>query len=225
EKAVKDLEKKLKEEESRKKEAKKRIMKVVKREWYESFRWFFTSTGMLVIGGRDAHQNELLNSRHFSDKDLFFHADIFGAPVTILKDGADSAREVKEEVAQFAASYSSAWEEMLRSIDVYAMRREQVSKSSEKGSLGTGSFLLKGERDWYRNVELSLVMFVKEERLNTAPMTTFHKMQEKGKHVVLSQGNLKKSDAGKKIAAYLGVDDLDNVIRQLPTGSFTLKMQ
>ncbi|MDE1833399.1 MAG: DUF814 domain-containing protein [Candidatus Micrarchaeota archaeon] len=225
EKAIRDLEKKLKEEEQKSVEKERRVLKVVKREWYESFRWFFTSNNMLVIGGRDAHQNELLNSKHFGDRDLFFHANIFGAPVTILKDGVDTAKEVKEEVAQFAASYSSAWEEGLRSIDVYAMRRNQVSKSSEKGSLGTGSFLLKGERDWYRNIELSLVMFVKDGRLNTAPMRTFQKLEGMGKHVVVSQGEMKKSDAGKKIAAYLSLDDLDNVIRQLPTGSFSLKNQ
>ncbi|HVC58582.1 MAG TPA: NFACT family protein [Candidatus Acidoferrales bacterium] len=225
EKAIKDLEKKLKVEESKEKEQKKRIMKVVKREWYEAFRWFFTSNNMMVIGGRDAHQNELLNSKHFGEKDLFLHANIFGAPVTILKDGVDIPAEIKEEAAQFAASYSSAWEEGLRSIDVYAMRRNQVSKSSEKGSLGTGSFLLKGERDWYRNIELSLVMFIKDDRLNTVPSKTFAKFDGMGKHVILSQGDLKKSDAGKKIAAYFQLDDLDNIIRQLPTGSFSLKME
>jgi hypothetical protein len=60
----------------------------VKREkkWYEKFRWFTTSGGNLCIAGRDAKQNDLLVSRHMDEADLFLHADIQGAPATILKN-------------------------------------------------------------------------------------------------------------------------------------------
>jgi predicted ribosome quality control (RQC) complex YloA/Tae2 family protein len=225
EKAIKDLEEKLEEaRKNAKKEPERRLIKSVKREWYERFHWFFTSNGMLAIGGRDAHQNELLNSRYFEDKDLFFHADIFGAPVFILKDGSAADRATREEVAEFAACYSSAWKEGLRTIDVYAMKRNQVSKSSSKGSLGTGSFLLSGERDWYRSMQLSLVMLVKEGKLHTIPKATFEKEKTEGMQLVkVTQGNYRKSDAAKKIAAKLGYSDIDAIMRQLPTGSFRIE--
>ncbi|MGD0510415.1 MAG: NFACT RNA binding domain-containing protein, partial [Candidatus Micrarchaeaceae archaeon] len=101
EKAVKELEEKLEKIRKDKKAAPaRRIIKTVKKEWYEKFHWFFTSNGMLAIGGRDAHQNELINSRHFEDNDLFFHADIFGAPVFVLKDGSVADRDIREEVAE-----------------------------------------------------------------------------------------------------------------------------
>ena len=57
-------------------------------EWFERYRWFYTSSGRLVIAGRDASQNELIVSRHGEKGDLFFHADVHGAPATILKGGA-----------------------------------------------------------------------------------------------------------------------------------------
>jgi predicted ribosome quality control (RQC) complex YloA/Tae2 family protein len=224
EKAVKDLEDKLSDaRENAVKKPEKRMIKTVKKEWYENFHWFYTSNNMLAIGGRDAHQNEIMNSKHFEEKDLFFHADIFGAPVFILKDGESADKEIRAEVAEFAASYSKAWQLGQNTVDVYAMRRDQVSKSSSKGSLGTGSFLLSGERDWYRNVKLSLVMFVKEERLYTVPEITFRKLEGAIVHAKISKGNFKKSDAAKKISTKLNYHDLDTIMRQLPVGSFRIE--
>ncbi len=224
EKAVKELKTRLaKAEKDNVVKEKLGPLKIMPKEWYEKFNWFFTSNNLLVIAGRDAHQNEILNSKHFDDNDLFFHANIFGAPVTILKDGIGADIETRQEVAQFAASHSSAWKEGLHAVDVYAMKREQVSKSTSKGSLGTGSFLLSGERDWYRSVRLSLVMFVKDGKLNTVPFVTFTKLGIKTIHVVLEIGKDKKSDAGKKIARILGFNDLDTIMQNLPTGFFRIE--
>ena len=221
--AVKELEERLSKAEANGEKEQHRVIKAERKEWYEKFRWFHTSNDMLAIGGSDAHQNELLNSKHFGDSDLFFHADIFGAPVVILKDGISAPVEVRVEVAQFAGSYSSAWKEGLHNIDVYAMKRSQVSKSSSKGSLGTGSFLLSGEREWYRSTQLALVMLLKEDKLLTIPLMTFNKLDKAQKYVKIAQGNFKKSDAAKKIAAKLGYKDINTIIRQLPAGSFRIE--
>ena len=35
-----------------------------KKEWYEKFRWFFSSEGFLCIGGRDATTNEIIIKKH-----------------------------------------------------------------------------------------------------------------------------------------------------------------
>jgi predicted ribosome quality control (RQC) complex YloA/Tae2 family protein len=199
-----------------------RIVKAVKAEWYEKFHWFFTSTGMLAIGGRDAQQNEQVNSKYFGDNDLFFHADIFGASVVALQGGAKADAATREEVAQFAACYSNAWKQMLPSVDVYEMRREQVSKSSESGYLGKGSFLMKGERVWHRNEKIVLYAFVKDGRLNVAPAATMERLKPSSKIAVIKEGDDKKSDAAKRVAHILGIDNLDAVIRQLPSGTFSV---
>ncbi len=211
-------------EEAKAKEEKenKAVMKQ-KKEWYEKFHWSFTRDGMLVIGGKDAHQNELINAKHFEDDDLFFHADIFGASVVVLKDGTKTGKEIREEVAQFAACYSSAWKDNLHTVDVYAMRRDQVSKSKSKGTLGTGSFLLSGEREWYRNMSLELVMYAKDGKLVSESMLAYTRRGEKDRispYIRVTQGKEKKSDAAKMVAKVLSYDDLDSIMQQLPTGSF-----
>lgn len=228
--AVAELEKRLADQKTRIESSRKERVELKnrKKEWYERFHWFYTSESMLVIAGRDAHQNENINSAYFEDNDVFFHADIFGAAVTVLKNGKNSKGSSKEEAAQFAGCYSSAWKEGLGSVNVYSVGRDQVSKSTSKGSLGTGSFLISGEREWYRNVGLTVVMFISKGVLHAVPESAFRKIrifEKVEKYVTVVQGSDKKSDAAKKIAKLLSHNDLDEIMRQLPTGSFTVRDQ
>lgn len=223
EKAIKDLESRYEKLDKEIVIAAKKIIEKREQKWYEKFHWFYTSGGFLVIGGRDAHQNEFINSKHFNDEDLFFHADIHGASTVILINGINSEKNSKEEAAQFAGCYSSAWDSMLKMINIYFLKRDQISKSTDKGSLGTGSFLMTGEREWYKNISLELAVFVKDRMLNIIPLTTFSRIDYKEKHVFITQGDMKKSDAGKRISKFLEFDDLDILMRQLPSGTFSLK--
>ncbi len=225
EKALKNLNAQLEEARERSEEKKEvKVSVILKKEWYEKFHWLRTSNGMIAVGGRDAAQNEMMNSKYFTDADLFFHADIFGASVFVLKEGAKAPKEIRDEVAHFAACYSSAWKQGLRVIDVYSMRREQVTKSTQKGSLGTGSFLLKGEREWYRNSPLELMFFLdKSGGLNAAPRNAFERMKLDCAFAVALQGRDKKSDAAKKISKIIGCRDLDQIIREMPAGDFSIR--
>ncbi len=229
---IKDLEKRLKGRELEAYEKQKNaVREVAKKEWYEKFRWFFTSAGELAIGGRDAMQNETLNSKYFEDNDLFFHADVFGASVVILKNGNSSSPETRAEVAQFAACHSRAWEQATGIADVYAMRRNQVSKSKAKGSLGTGSFLLEGEREWYKNTPLELSAFERQKSstrevepqiyLAINPALTRDALGIT-RSLSITSGNSKKSDAVKKIASFFKSDNLDYLMQALPAGKFSV---
>jgi predicted ribosome quality control (RQC) complex YloA/Tae2 family protein len=128
---------------------------VRKREWFERFRWFVTSDGYLVIGGRNAQMNEEVVSKYMEDKDLFFHTQTPGAPATILKRGQEAPETSILEAAQFAATYSSLWKEGKFSGEVYYVLPEQVKKSAKAGEyLPKGSFYIVGKRN-YLTVELS----------------------------------------------------------------------
>ena len=123
--------------------------------WYHRFRWFETSDGALVLGGRDAGQNEELVKRYMEGKDTFVHADVHGASVVIVK----GPTERWDEVAQFAASFSGAWRAGHLTADVYAARPDQVSKTPEAGEyVGRGSFIVRGERTWFRSVPLGIAI-------------------------------------------------------------------
>ncbi|MFC7210008.1 ribosome rescue protein RqcH [Natronoarchaeum sp. GCM10025321] len=130
-------------------------------QWYERFRWFHTSDDFLVIGGRNADQNEELVKKYLDKGDRFFHAQAHGGPVTILKatDPSEAARDVslpessEREAAQFAVSYSSVWKDGRFSGDVYAVDHDQVSKTPESGEfLEKGGFAIRGDREYFRDV-------------------------------------------------------------------------
>jgi len=64
-------------------EVKRVRVKTRKKRWYEKFRWFTSSEGYLVIGGRDVKSNENIAKRQMGANDIFFHASIHGAPYII----------------------------------------------------------------------------------------------------------------------------------------------
>ena len=131
--------------------------------WYEKFRWFHSSDGFLVIGGRDATTNEIIIKRHMEPHDVVFHADIHGAPFVLIKtEGKKPPEQTMKEAAQLAASYSKAWAEMLSSANVYWISPEQVSKSPPTGQyLKKGAFMIKGSKNYLRNVPLQIAIGIK----------------------------------------------------------------
>ena len=77
-----------------------------KTRWFERYRWFFSTDGFLVIGGRDAETNEELVKKYLEPRDLFLHADVHGAPAVIVKSqGKEIPEPTLREAAQFAVSY------------------------------------------------------------------------------------------------------------------------
>ncbi len=124
-----------------------------KKRWFHRFRWFYTSDNVLVIGGRDASQNEELVKRYMEGGDTFVHADVHGGSVVIVKGPTAHM----DEVAQFAASYSNAWKAGHFAAEVYAARPDQVSKTPESGEfVARGAFIIRGERTYYRSVPLAV---------------------------------------------------------------------
>jgi len=203
------------------------IRTVEKKEWFERFHWFTTSSGFLCIAGKDAKQNELLVGKYFEQGDLFFHADVQGAAVTILKNGdkdeqqgegngeqgeggdtrPGAAQQDLAEVAQFAASFSKAWKGGFTSVDVYAVGREQVSKSAQSGEyLAKGAFVIRGERKWFRNTELKLVVGKSESgKLSVLP-ANFEVKDKGSRGFVEVVPGVEKALAAKEVAGKLKLD-------------------
>ncbi|MFC7077807.1 ribosome rescue protein RqcH [Haloarcula halophila] len=136
-------------------------------QWYEQFRWFHTSDGYLVIGGRDADDNEELVKKYLERGDKFFHAQAHGGPVTVLKATGPSepAKEVEfpesslEQAAQFAVSYSSVWKDGKYAGDVYMVDPDQVSKTPESGEyLEKGGFAIRGDRTYFEDTEVGVAV-------------------------------------------------------------------
>jgi len=137
-------------------------LKTREKAWYEKFRWFHTSDGFLVLGGRDATTNEILIKKHTESHDVVFHADIAGAPFVLIKtEGKTPSEQAINEAAQLAASYSRAWKDMLSIINVYWVHPDQVSKSPPPGQyLQKGAFMIHGKKNYVRNVTLRVAIGV-----------------------------------------------------------------
>ncbi|WP_135828511.1 ribosome rescue protein RqcH [Halorussus halobius] len=178
-------------------------------QWYERFRWFRTSDDFLVIGGRDADQNEELVQKYLDGDDLFFHAQAHGGPVTILKtsDPSEPSRDVdvpeasKREAAQFAVSYSSVWKDGRYAGDAYLVAPDQVSKTPESGEyLEKGGFAIRGDRTYFRDVAVSVAVGIACEPhtrvLGGPPAAVVPQVET---HVEVEPGRFAQGDVAKRV--------------------------
>jgi len=198
------------------------------KEWYEKFRWFFSSDGFLVIGGRDQQTNESLVKKQMEQYDRYAHADSAGAPSVVVKnpDQEEIPESTLEEAGKLAISYSKDWKMGVTADDAYAVDPDQVTKDPESGEyLGTGAFVIRGERDYMRNLSVSVAVGCLERDGEAVPMGgPVTAIQEHCTHFVeVRPGDTKKSELAKQIQHHLheatGEDfDLDRIARSLPPG-------
>ena len=156
-KKEKKLEKLLNKSESEKDSIK--VSEIRKKNWYERYRWFFTSDGFLVIGGRDAASNSAVVRKHLGKNDKIFHGDIFGSPFFILKDAENVPDTSMNEVAHATVCFSRAWREGMYGLSAFWVNPDQVKKSAPSGQfLPKGSFTIEGQRNFIKAGNLKLAV-------------------------------------------------------------------
>ncbi|MBX0285085.1 NFACT family protein [Halomicroarcula sp. F28] len=178
-------------------------------QWYEQFRWFRTSDGYLVIGGRDADDNEQLVQKYLERGDKFFHAQAHGGPVTVLKatGPSESAKEVDfpqsslEEAAQFAVSYSSVWKDGKFAGDVYMVDPDQVSKTPESGEyLEKGGFAVRGDRTYFEDTPVGVAVGIQcEDRTQVVGGPPAAIEGDVATSIVIEPGQYAQNDIAKRL--------------------------
>ena len=206
-KAYEDTRRKLDEvekliEEEMKKELNVKKIERRKKKWFEKFRWFVSSEGFLVLAGKDASTNEILIKRHMDENDLYCHADVYGAPHVVIKDGQKAGEKTIFEACQFAVSMSKAWSRGVYSEDAYWAYPNQVTKQTPSGEyLGKGAFMVYGKRNWMRGLPLKLAVGVisydGEDYVVCAPVDAIK--AHTSRYIVIRPGSLKKSELVKRI--------------------------
>jgi predicted ribosome quality control (RQC) complex YloA/Tae2 family protein len=135
------------------------VTEIRKKNWYERYRWFFTSDGYLAIGGRDAASNSAIVRKHLEKNDKIFHGDIFGSPFFIIKDAENVPDRSMNEVAHATVCFSRAWREGLYGVSAFWIHPEQVKKSAPSGEfLPKGSFTIEGQRNFIKSETLRLAV-------------------------------------------------------------------
>lgn len=199
-----------------------------KKQWFEKYRWFYSSEDYLVLCGRDAQTNDMLVKKHMDSNDLYFHADFDGAPSVVVKDGKDAGDSTKLEAAKAAVTFSKTWKAGIGADTAYYVDPEQVTQNPESGEyLEKGAFVVRGDRDYMRNTSVEAWIGPYEiEEDKYVPMVGPEDAVKKNcsEHLEIVPGHEKKSDIAKTIQSRFEASlDLDYIIRSLPPGKSKIK--
>ena len=210
------------------------VTEIRKKNWYERYRWFYTSDGYLVIGGRDAASNSAVVRKHLVKNDKIFHADIFGSPFFIIKNAENAPDTSMNEVAHATVCFSRAWREGLYGVSAYWVNPEQVKKSAPSGEfLPKGSFTIEGQRNFINsgNLKLSVGIIPQDDGhvLTCGPSETIKKNSIC--YAIIEPDGAEMVDTAKKIRIEFSKIheeitkkiNIDDFVRVMPAGKSQIK--
>lgn len=193
------------------------------RQWFEIYHWFYSTEGFLVLSGRDARTNEKLVKKHLKEKDIYLHADFYGAPSTVIKVEGESkpTEETIRQAGSFAVSFSRGWAAGMATGSAYWVLPSQVSKTPESGEfIATGSWVIRGKRNYVLDLPLCLEIGVIQQKGEEIPMICPKGVlnSDETKIVQLLPGGEKRPIVSKKVSEMLGVprDEIEPI---LPPGN------
>ena len=124
---------------------------------YKRYKWFFTSSNKLVIGGKSAEQNDsLISLLKSQEKDfIVMHTSSPGSPFSVIVSYIENViKSDIKECAVFTACFSQSWKKGKKKESVDIFRLSQLTK---KHGMKTGLWLVLGEIERV-SVDLSLVL-------------------------------------------------------------------
>ncbi len=159
---------------------------------YRNYRWFYTSEGKLVIGGKSDEQNEEALKNFLKKEFTLLHTTNPGSPFMIIQSKNPSKNDIKE-TAVFCACFSKQWKEIKPnqkiSIDIFKGNQIYKLKTMKKGTFG-----VKGEKQTMQ-VKPELILIVQKGKLRAVPNAP-----KEEKLLELKPGKLNKTEAIDKIS-------------------------
>ena len=215
----------LREKHEKERKAAKSEVKKTKEFWFEAYKWFFTSGGHLVLAGRDARTNDQVVKRHLTSVDRYAHADVHGAPSTIIKEGATATEPELEEACVFALTHSKAWNAGNREGSAYWVLPDQVSKTPEAGAfVPRGAFIIRGKRNYVHHIPMELAVGEIEHmgarKIMGGPRSSI--TARSVKYVIIVPGEAGRSKASSSLAREFLVPE-EEISRILPPGNIEIK--
>src|SRR5438876_123733 len=157
---------------------------------------------------------------HLKEGDRYAHADVHGAPSTVVKDGARASDVTLGEACEFALVYSKAWSAGLASGSAYWVLPEQVSKQAESGEfLPRGAFVIRGKRNYLHDLPVQLAIGEVEieghRKIMGGPVAAVAARSKR--YVVLAPGKEDREELAKRLAASFEVP-IEEITRAMPPG-------
>ncbi|MEK6908629.1 MAG: NFACT RNA binding domain-containing protein [Nanoarchaeota archaeon] len=112
---------------------------------YKKYKWFFTKSGKLVVGGKSAESNDtLLNDLKNMRKELIvMHTKHPGSPFCVIVAPVNAvSKQDLLECAIFTGCFSRAWKDGKKSTIVHSFKLSQLSKDTE---MKEGTWSVKGQ--------------------------------------------------------------------------------
>lgn len=191
-----------------------------KRFWFDTYRWFVSSEGFTVVGGRDTRTNDQVVKRHLKDGDIYVHADANGAPSIVVKDGARAGEATLEEACIFAVAFSRSWKAKVASGSAYWVTPDQVSKTPNPGEyVPKGAFIIRGKRNYSKKLEMRLAIAMVKvqgaDKVMCGPEAAVRALSEKP--ILIEPGDEKRSDLARRLSEEYNVP-IEEIDRALPPG-------
>lgn len=212
EKALKNTERKVNADLKKGLKQEKQVLRPVRQQlWFEKFNYFISSENYLVLGGRDAQQNEILYRRHLRKGDVYVHADLQGSSTVIIKNFHGRSDDpippsTLSQAGTLAVATSSAWDSKAV-MSAWWVNAGQVLKTLPSGEyLAVGLFAIKGQKNFLPPAQLMLgfgIMFQISEESKARHLKNRLRDEDstfKGNHIVelndaiASLGNTEEKD-------------------------------
>jgi len=180
---------------------------------YSKYRWFFTSSGKLVIGGKNSEQNEDLVTKMINSKEgyVVMHTKNPGSPFSFIIANAEKVKEKDiDETAVFTACFSHEWKKGKKEAVVDVFQSSQIYK---KEKMKEGTFGVFGKVK-SRKVELKLYLAMQKKKLRAVPFN-------EDSLIEIKMGKTPKEKAAEELAKKLNVKK-EEVMQALPAGGFLL---
>ena len=187
---------------------------------FKKYKWFFTSSGKLVVGGKSAEQNdELLKIvKKQNNNYILMHTSEPGSPFSIILSDVKTVKKSDiQECAIFTASFSRAWKAGKKKTSVDIFKSAEVYKDSRMKT-GTWGVLGKVERI---NASLALVLTKQKGVLRAIPKESIK--LDKDVIVKLFPGKIPKEDILAKIQLETRLSlNQNELLSALPSGGFKI---
>ncbi len=188
--------------------------------WFDRYRWFLSSEGFLIVGGRDARSNDKVVKKHLKDDSIYSHADIHGAPSIIVMKGRDAGEDTLLEACEFGVCNSKAWKAKLASGNAFWVKPDQVSKTAQPGEfLARGAFMIRGKRNIHNKLDLKLgigeILFEGERKIMCGPISAIKAHASDFYEII--PGDLNSNTFAKKVSDHYNVP-IEEISRILPPG-------
>lgn len=184
---------------------------LIQKEEYKKYRWFFTKDNHLVVGGKNAEQNEEIVKSYLKIKPEYtiMHTKDPGSPFSIILTENPSQKDI-EETAIFTGCFSKAWKETKKKtiIDIFKLNQLTKNKSMKTGTFGVIGKITRKE------VELKLYLTKQTEILRAVPHLTKDAL-------CIRPGKINKPIIAEQIAIKLEIPEQE-VLQALPTGGSQL---